>query len=138
MSIEENKAIVRRVYDAINARDVGALDDLIAEDVVSNTPFPQSDPGLAGFREAFAQVLAAFPDYEVVVHDQIAEGDQVVTRYTSSGTQQGDLQGVAGTGQHVELLGIDIDRVADGKIVQHWSEAGTDHLRMKHGLVLPR
>lgn len=138
MSIEENKAIVRRVYDAINARDVAALDGLIAEDVVSNTPFPQSDPGLAGFREAFSQVLAAFPDYKVVVHDQIAEGDEVVTRYTSGGTQQGDIQGVAGSGQHVELLGIDIDRVVDGRIVEHWSEAGTDQLRVKRGLVLPR
>ena len=138
MTTDNNKAIVRSVYDAINDRDVAAFDALIAADVESHTPFPQPDAGLAGYRDVFAEVLAAFPDYRVEVHDQIAEGDEVVTRYTATGTQQGEFRGVAGTGQQVELIGIDIDRVRDGKVVEHWSEAGPSHLRAERGLVLAR
>jgi len=138
MTTQENKAVVRSVYEAINARDVAALDGLIADDIASNTPFPHAATGLAGYREVFDEVLAAFPDYQVTIHDQIAEGDEVVTRYTSRGTQQGEFLGVAGHGQQVELDGIDIDRVVDGKVVAHWSEAGPAELRAARGLLQTR
>lgn len=138
MGTEDNKALVRRVYDAINDRSPDELDELIATDVASNTPFAHDAPGLEGFKQVFAAVIAAFPDYRIAIEDQIAEGDEVVTRYTASGTQEGEFMGVAASGRRVELVGIDIDRLADGRIVEHWSEAGVERLGAKHGLASPR
>jgi predicted SnoaL-like aldol condensation-catalyzing enzyme len=126
MSTEENKAIAQRVYDAINARDRDALSTLLAEDLASQTPFPEG-PGRTGFLALYDEVVAQYPDYRVEVQDQIAEGDRVVTRYTATGVDEG-----------VDLIGIDIDRVADGRIVEHWSEAGPAHLAARRGVVMPR
>lgn len=126
MSTEENKAIVRGVYDAINARDRAALGAALATDLVSQTPFPEGS-GRDGFLALYDEVVAKYPDYRVEVQDQIAEGDQVVTRYTATGTDEG-----------VDLVGIDIDRLDGGVIVQHWSEAGPAHLAVRRGVVMPR
>jgi predicted SnoaL-like aldol condensation-catalyzing enzyme len=126
MSTEENKAIVRGVYDAINARDRTALGAALAADLASQTPFPEGS-GRDGFLALYDEVVAKYPDYHVEVQDQIAEGDQVVTRYTATGTDEG-----------VDLVGIDIDRLDGGVIVQHWSEAGPAHLAARRGVVMPR
>ena len=138
MSTEENKAFVRRVYDAINAKDPDALDELFAADVSSNHRFPHGESGLEGFKESFRAALSSFPDYNITIDDQIAEGDKVVTRYTARGTQEGDFMGVAPTGKAIELIGIDIDRLEDDKIVEHWSEANMDDLMVKLGVAQPR
>jgi len=138
MSTEENKALVRKVYDAINANDLDALDGLMAADMDSNTRFAHPDGGLDGFKESFKTALASFPDYSITIDDQIAEGDKVVTRYTASGTQEGDFMGVAPTGERIELVGIDIDQIEDGKIVAHWSEASLDDIMVKLGVAIPR
>jgi predicted SnoaL-like aldol condensation-catalyzing enzyme len=126
MSTEENKTIVRGVYDAINARDREALGAARAAGLVSQTPFPEG-AGRDGFLALYDEVVAKYPDYRVEVQDQIAEGDQVVTRYTATGTGEG-----------VDLVGIDIDRLENGVIVQHWSEAGPAHLAARRGVVMPR
>jgi predicted SnoaL-like aldol condensation-catalyzing enzyme len=126
MSTEENKRIVRGVYDAINARDRDALHAALSADLVSQTPFPEG-PGRDGFLALYDSVVAQYPDYRIDVQDQIAEGDQVVTRYTASGVDEG-----------VDLVGIDIDRLDGGVIVQHWSEAGPAHLAARRGVVMPR
>jgi predicted ester cyclase len=138
MSTEENKAIVRRVYEAINSKDPDALDAVIATDANSNTRFPHGKSGLEGFKQSFAAAVSSFPDYTITIDDQIAEGDKVVTRYTARGTQEGDFMGVAPTGEAIELIGIDIDRLAGGRIVEHWSEANLDDLMVKLGVALPR
>jgi steroid delta-isomerase-like uncharacterized protein len=69
------------------------------------------------FLQAFA---AAYPDAHYTVDDMIAEGDQVVTKKTLSGTNQGDFAGIPATGKHVTLQFVDIMRVRDGRIVEHW------------------
>ena len=63
---------------------------------------------------------SAFPDLQMNVEDMIAEGDKVVARVRMSGTHQGEFMGIDPTGNRVEISGIDILRVADGKIVEHW------------------
>ena len=67
--------------------------------------------------------LPAFPDGRETVEDQIAEGDKVVTRWSFRGTHNGVLFGIEPTGKNVTLTGIFIDRIEDGKIVEHWDEA---------------
>ena len=124
MGTQENKAVVQRLHDALNRKDLAALDDLIAPTFVHRNPAdPNMPPGPAGMRRLYETWLAAFPDGQQTVEDQIAEDDKVVTRWSFRGTHQGELFGMAPTGKRVEFTGIFINRVADGKLVEHWDEA---------------
>ncbi|MDH4143193.1 MAG: ester cyclase, partial [Chloroflexota bacterium] len=75
----------------------------------------------AGYKVMMAQLRAAFPDLEVTIEDQVAEGDKVVTRYTMRGTHQGELWGIPASGNRFELEGINIDRVVDGRFSERWA-----------------
>jgi steroid delta-isomerase-like uncharacterized protein len=123
MSIEENKAIARRAYEEVFSKGNFSLaDELYASAHVNH--FPGNPPGLPSGLEGLKQLIAfyrsAFPDLHFTVEDQIAEGDRVVTRTTSTGTNTGPLMSVPATGKSVVVTGIQIDRIADGKIVETW------------------
>jgi steroid delta-isomerase-like uncharacterized protein len=133
MSPDENKALVRRLIDAMNAGDGAALDRLVAPAFVHRNPAdPQMPPGPAGMRQMGERWRRAFPDGHDRVEDQIAEGDKVVTRWTFRGTHQGEVFGIPPTGRAVTMSGIFIDRIAGGQVVEHWDEA--DVLGLKEQL----
>lgn len=131
MSVEQNKAIVRRIVDeAQSGHDLGVVDELLAADFVDHSVPPGLPHDREGVKMQFAMFYRAFPDLHVVVHDQVAEGDQVVTRKTFHGTHQGDLMGIPPTGRPVAFDVIDILRVRDGKITDHWNVV--DQLGLLH------
>ena len=124
MSAEENKALVRRGYEALNellrTGDATALEQLAAADFVDHNPSPGQGPGLQGVKESFALLRSAFPDAQLSVEDLVAEGDKVAARVTVRGTHRGAFLGLAPTGKAVTQTGIDIVRVAGGKAVERW------------------
>ena len=79
--------------------------------------------------------LTAFPDLHFTVEDLIAEGDKVVARLTVRGTQQGAFMGIPPTGKHVTVTGIDINRLAGGKSVEHWLNMDTLGLLQQLGVI---
>src|SRR5207248_5341565 len=85
-------------------------------------PFPDLAPGLEGFRQGFSYGLSAFSDFQHTIEDQITEGDKVVTRVTASGVHTGDFLGIPPTGKRVTMTGIDLYRIAGGKIAEEWAE----------------
>lgn len=121
---EANKAVVRHLFEMINSGDLGALDTIISPEFIHRNP---ADPDLPRGPEAFRHMMMtwmpAFPDGQDRIEDQIAEGDTVVTRWTFMGKHRGEFAGVAPTGKEVSFSGIFIDRLEDGKIVEHWDEA---------------
>lgn len=76
------KGTYRRIIETISGGDVGALDGLVAPDIVDHNPFPGQAPGLGGFKEWIAAVRTSFPDLEGAVDDVLAEGDRVAARVT--------------------------------------------------------
>ena len=118
MSIEENKALVRRWIEEFNKGNMSIVDDVFAPDIVAPGFTP---PDIEGIRHWHTSTRTAFPDFQRTVEDLIAEGDQVVVRLTVGGTHQAKAFGLAPTGKHVETEGVDIVRIADGKIVNFWS-----------------
>jgi steroid delta-isomerase-like uncharacterized protein len=123
VSAEENKALVRRYFEAIDARrDPAVVDEFLAPDFVSHNPSPGYGPDREGQKQAFIHFLAAAPDGDHVIDDLVAEGDRVVTRLTAHGTQTGELFGIPPTGKRVTMTGIAIHRIAGGKIAEHWHE----------------
>lgn len=121
MSTEENKALIRCFYEEVfNKRNLAALDDFYAPDHVDHTLPPGLPVGPEGTRQAIAVMLEGFPDLHITIEDLIAEGDKVVTRFTTHGTQQGALGSIPPTGKQVSVSTIEITRIAGGKIVEDW------------------
>ena len=120
---EANKALIRRFVEEVqNQKSEEAYWELNDAEFVNLAPLP---PGISADREGgFAYLFGfmnAFPDSRVTIDDMIAEGDQVVTKKTFIGTHTGDFAGIPSTGQTVTLQFVDIMRVRDGKIVEHWN-----------------
>jgi predicted ester cyclase len=123
VSAEENKAVARRWFeDLFNAGNLKVADEIIAPDHVNHDPtLPDIPPGPEGQKQVVNLYRGAFTNAHISIEDQLAEGDRVVTRWTGSGTHQGELMGVAPTGNQVTITGITINRVSGGKIVESWT-----------------
>lgn len=122
-SNQELKARAHRLADEVFTQgDLAVADELVAADYVHHVPGDQPAPGLTGLKEWVTLMHRTFPDFRVIVEDQIAEGDRVVQRMTARGTHQGELFGIPPTGTGVCVPFIEINRVGpDGKFVEHWS-----------------
>ena len=120
---EENKTIVRRsVEEVFSAQgDLDAADEIFAPDYVGHNPIsPEDVRGLEGVKEEASMYRNAFPDVQLSVEEQVAEGDKVVTRWIAVGTHQGEMMGIAPTGNQVRVPGVTINRIEGGKIVEQW------------------
>ncbi|HET6444355.1 MAG TPA: ester cyclase [candidate division Zixibacteria bacterium] len=133
---EENKAIVRRFYEEFANQGIQSVaEELVASDFVDhNPPSPEFPPGLEGLKQVFAMFLVAFPDMNLTVEDQIAEGDKVVTRLTTRGTHKGEFMGIPPTGKTMTIGLIDIFRIEGGQLAEHWGESDTMGMMQQLGL----
>ena len=118
MSTEQNKALVRRIIDELNKGNLNIIDEVSAPNVVFH--FPGSPPlDLDGFKGLMGMFWSAFPDLETIIEELIAEGDTVVRRGHFRGTHRGEFQGIPATGKQVTVPMIAIERIVDGKVVEH-------------------
>jgi predicted ester cyclase len=135
MSVADNKAIVQSCYDSINSgHGVEGVDRLFAPDFVAHLPGrPYAIRSRDEFKVLLNAYLTAFPDFEAVTDDLVGEGDLVAIRETYKATHTGHYKGmvladdgetldIPPTGKRIDLTGIDIYRVVDGKIVEQWIE----------------
>jgi steroid delta-isomerase-like uncharacterized protein len=121
MSLEENKAVVRRVYDElINQERKGVIDETFAANVIIHDSFM----GMVNGRAAFAQLLGmfdgAFPGHRVEVHAVIAEGDWVSVVHTHTARHTGPFMEMPPTGREVVVPGVEVFRLENGRIVEFW------------------
>ena len=115
MSLEENKAIVRRFIEAYNKRDLDLFDDLLAPDYFDHT----SKVGVEGLKQLMNMAFKAFPDFHETIKDIIAEGDKVWARITFTGTHTGEFMGISPTGKKITTEMVDIFRIVNGKLVEY-------------------
>ena len=124
MGHEDNKDVARRGLEGVWSASEGVpAEDVYAADFVSHQhshPSVDDVTGLAALQSFIGEFHQAFPDFTDRVDLQVAEGDLVATQFTSSGTHEGTIFGVAPTGRRVEWSGIEIARVVDGRIVENW------------------
>ena len=132
MSLEENKAIVRRWFSEVMSNGDIATVDLICMEchpgfTVLNGVMENPPTGIPGVKEMVKLFRSAFPDLKFDVEDQIAEGNKVATQLKVHGTHKGDFQGIAPTGKQITTWGISIWELADGKLLQEhvsWDTLG--------------
>ena len=115
MSLEENKAIVRRFVEAYNKRNLDLFDDLLTPDYFDHT----SKVGVEGLKQLMNMAFKAFPDFHEIIEDIIAEGDKVWARITFTGTHTGEFMGIAPTGKKITTEMVDIFRIFNGKLVEY-------------------
>ena len=116
-----NKALLRRFYEELWSNgNLEAIPELVAEDFVDHHALPGAPPGREGLAELVVTWRTAFPDMRETCEDLISEGEKVVGRFTMRGTHTGEFLGVPPTGRRVTMSGIDIVRVAGGKISESW------------------
>ena len=137
MSAQENKAVVRRMLDELfNKGNLDLTEELLAPDFVEHDPsMPEDLHGLEAFKQYVGGYRSAFPDIHIEVEDQVAEGDRVATRWTGTGTHEGELMGIAPTGNRVEVAGMDISRISGGKIAESWSNYDVMGMMQQLGVV---
>ena len=118
MSLEENKAKVRKVIEAvINKQNLDLLDDLSAPDYVDHT----HQLSLEGVKQFMNMLFEAFPDWHETIEDIVAEGDKVWVRVKGTGTHKGEYRGIAPTGKKITGVGVNIYRIVNGKFVEGWA-----------------
>jgi steroid delta-isomerase-like uncharacterized protein len=122
---EVNKAIARRVYEIISTGDLDRAAEIVDREAPDNELRPGDPPAklIDTFKETFSEAREGFPDLTIRIEDVMAEGDWVTARVTMRGTHRGEFQGIAPTGKRVEVRAIDMFRIEDGKIVEHWGHA---------------
>ena len=124
MSTDENKRLVRRFYeDVVSTGDVGQLTRYVSPDYVEVDDEARHAIGLEGMMAHILGVHRTYSGFHLAVGQQIAEGEWVVTRVTASGTHAGVWLGMKPTGKQIRISGVNIDRVVDGRIVEHGGAA---------------
>jgi steroid delta-isomerase-like uncharacterized protein len=123
MSIERNKAIVRRFVDEVFvAGDEAAVDELVAADFVPHT-WGSVEPGTASLKQAMERVSGGLSDVSMTIDDMIAEGDRVAVRLTSHAVHSGEFMGMPPSGNDYTISEVHIFRIADDRIAEHWHVA---------------
>ena len=138
MSVEENMAIVRRHSEVYwNEKRMDLASELHASDIVfydADSPPLHGRDAYDGFASTF---LTAFPDLHFTIEEMFGAGDMVAQRWTCTGTHEGELMGIPPTGKPVVTTGIDIFRLADGKIVEEWVNWNTLSMLQQLGVIPP-
>lgn len=122
MTIEDNKALVRRFIDEIFVRgDADAVDELVTEDFVPHT-WPSTGDGRADLKRAIVRVSKGLADARFTIEDMVAEDDRVAVRVTATATQVGEFMGMPASGKSYAIGEIHIFRIRDGKVSEHWHQ----------------
>jgi predicted ester cyclase len=137
MSAEDNKALVRRYFEAIDATsDENMLDEFLSADFVDHNPSPGCSADLDGMKAAYRMFVHGAPGTHSI-EDMVAEGDKVVVRVSARGTHSGELFGIPASGREFTSTGIAILRIENGKIVEHWNEVDMMGAMVQIGAVTP-
>ena len=123
MTAEENKALARReleeIFDAKG--NIDAAEEIYAPNYISHQPAGDEDiHGVQAMKQFATGMREAFPDLEITIEEQIAEGDRVLTRFRTRGSHQGELWGIPPTGREVQITNMSLCRIEGGRMVEEW------------------
>ena len=120
MSTTENKLIIRRfIEEIINTGNIDGIEEFISSDYTEVHEGKRYQIGIQGAKEHILGVRQTYPDLKLTIQQQIAEGEWVATCITAQGTQKGEWLGIEPTGKVLTYTGVNINRIKDGKIVEH-------------------
>ena len=133
-----NKDIVKYFYEVIVSRNL--LDELpkyIAEDCVQRVGEKEIFIGIDGMKQHLVALKKTYPDYTMKIIRQYVTDDYVISEFIMRGTHKGEFIGITPTNEVLEITGVDIDKVIDGKIVEHGGAVNTFEAFWENGLIKP-
>jgi predicted ester cyclase len=135
MSAQTNKQLVRRLYDEVlNGRRPEVIKELALADYTEHDPLPGQRDGLVGLKDRATMLIEGLAS-TFSVEDVIAEGDRVVVRWTNSGRHSGPFLGIPPTGRSFTMAGIDIYRIENHRLAEHWHVVDQLTMLQQLGLV---
>ncbi|MCH7974713.1 MAG: ester cyclase [Bacteroidetes bacterium] len=135
---QQNLSSVKRIYaEFINQGNEAVFDELGDENIIENEELPPGmEPNREGVKQFFSMFRSAFPDLHIQVDEMIAADNKIVTRVTITGTHQGTFMNMPPTGNKISYKAIDIFRLINGKVVEHWG-IGDNAKMMEQLAVVP-
>jgi steroid delta-isomerase-like uncharacterized protein len=131
---EENKRLVETLCKTVfQKHDFSKLDDIMRDDYIQHNP--DTPQGKAGFKQFFEEIFKGLPDFSYTINKIIAEGDIVMMHSTTTATHLGEWLGNPPTGNKLNFDVVDIFRIENGKIAEHWDVADTLKLFTQVGQV---
>jgi len=116
MNLQEKKALISKfIEEAINKKNLAVIDSIVDVNFVEHLPFPGQGPGADGLKQVIGMMTTAFPDMHWTLEEQIAEGEKVVSRFTWTGSHEGEFMGILPTHKKVTVWGIVIDEISNEK-----------------------
>ena len=135
--LEKNKAVViREVEDFYNAKDISVADEIYSPDLITHSP-NTPDGNIDSLKKSAMETFNAFADSHLTLDDLFAEGEMVAKRWTFRGTHTKEWQGIPATGKKIVVIGINIFRITDGKIVEFWEYMDLLGLLQQLGVMPP-
>jgi steroid delta-isomerase-like uncharacterized protein len=132
---EQNKMLVTRGIEEVwNRGNYDLVDEFVAGDFVGHSSMGETH-GPEEAKQFWMSLRAAFPDLAFSIEDQIAEGDKVVTRWSSRATHTSDFRGIPATGKQGHITGITIHRIVNGKVVEGWTNLDELGLMQQLGVI---
>jgi predicted ester cyclase len=120
---EKNKEIVRRLYNEVIAQRTVSTRTGFGRNAFTQYTSSSRPSSLNTFRLFFSGVRNAFPDFNMKLESMLVKGDRVLVRYRIQGTHRGEFMGISPTNETMTICGIDVFRIDNGKIVEHWDAA---------------
>lgn len=131
-----SKEISRRVFEEVwNNKKLNAVDELMEANYIHHDVQSPVPKGIDGYKQFVSYYLNAFPDLQFTIDDEIADEQTAVSRWTVTGTHQGDLPGIPRTGRRISVTGITIARVRNGKVIESWNNWDALGLMQQLGVV---
>lgn len=133
-----NKELIRRFYEVVvsgNLLDV--IPQYISEDCMLRTGDDTTFIGVEGMRQHLIAVRKTYPDYSMKILRQYEDGDVIISEFIMRGTHKGEFIGITPTNKVIEITGVDIDRVMNGKIIEHGGATNTFDAFWNNGLIKP-
>ncbi|NDO45262.1 ester cyclase [Clostridium sp. MD294] len=133
-----NAELVKAFYEVIVSENrLDELDRYISDDCVQKVGEKEIHIGIVGMRKHLVALKETYPDYAMKIIRQYSDGDYVISEFIMRGTHKGEFIGIKPTNKVLEITGVDIDKVIDGKIVEHGGAANTFETFIEHHLVKP-
>ena len=134
----ENKQIVKNFYEAVVSKNLlQELHQYVSKDCLLNIGNEKIPLGLEGMREHLVAIKKTYPDYTIKILRQFADGDYVISEFLMEGTHEGEWIGIKPTHKKLVFTGVDIDKVMNGKIVEHGGSVNTFETLLEHDLIRP-
>lgn len=120
--LDENINIINRYFEEVwNQGNIDTLDDILSSEYINHNPgFEKPKPGPAGLKPIVLAIRKGFPDLKYIIERMVISEDHVTVHVRMTGTHTGDFFGIPATGKTINVSQMQIERIVDGRIVEHW------------------